>query len=329
MLAITQEEFGGPEVLRLTEVPDPAAGPGDLLIEVAACAVNRADLVQREGNYPPPPGASPILGLEVSGTVRAVGPDVDEWHVGDEVCALLSGGGYAEHVAVPAAQVLPVPAGVSLVAAAGLPEVACTVWSNVMMRAGLHAGQVLLVHGGASGIGTMAIQVGKAAGATVAVTASRDAALAKCAELGADIGINYADVDFAAALLEATGGHGADVILDVVGAKYLHRNVSALAQDGSLVIIGMQGGTRAELDLGALMAKRGAVIATALRSRPATGPGSKAEIVGAVRTSLWPLIAAGTVRPVIDDVLPLADAAVAHRRIAEGGHFGKMVLQVR
>jgi putative PIG3 family NAD(P)H quinone oxidoreductase len=245
------------------------------------------------------------------------------------VCALLSGGGYAEQVAVPATQVLPVPAGVSLVAAAGLPEVACTVWSNVMMRAGLRAGQILLVHGGASGIGTMAIQVGKAAGATVAVTASRDAALARCAELGADIGINYADADFAAALLDATDGHGADVILDVVGAKYLSRNVSALALDGSLAIIGMQGGTRAELDLGALMAKRGAVIATGLRTRPTTGPGSKAEIVAAVRTSLWPLIEAGTVRPVIDDVLPLADAAVAHRRMSQGGHFGKMVLQVR
>jgi NADPH:quinone reductase-like Zn-dependent oxidoreductase len=222
-----------------------------------------------------------------------------------------------------------VPDGVSLVAAAGLPEVACTVWSNVMMRAGLRAGQVLLVHGGASGIGTMAIQVGKAAGATVVVTASRDAALARCAELGADVGINYADVDFAAALLEATDGHGADVILDVVGAKYLHRNVSALAPEGTLVIIGMQGGTRAELDLGALMAKRGAIVATGLRGRPTTGPGSKAEIVEAVRTSLWPLIGAGTVRPVIDDVLPLADAATAHRRMAQGGHFGKMVLQVR
>jgi putative PIG3 family NAD(P)H quinone oxidoreductase len=329
MLAITQKDFGGPEVLSLTEAPDPVVGAGDVLIEAAACAVNRADLLQREGNYPPPPGASPILGLEVAGTITALGSDVTGWQLGDRVCALLSGGGYAEQVAVPSTQVLPVPAGVSLVAAAGLPEVACTVWSNVMMRAGLRAGQILLVHGGASGIGTMAIQVGKAAGARVAVTASRDAALARCAELGADITINYADADFAAALLEATDGHGADVILDVVGAKYLSRNVSALAAEGSLAIIGMQGGTRAELDLGALMAKRGAIIATGLRTRPTIGPGSKAEIVAAVRSSLWPLIEAGTVRPVIDDVLPLADAAEAHRRIAQGGHFGKMVLQVR
>lgn len=329
MLAITNTDFGGPDVLALTEVDDPVVGAGDVLIEVAACAVNRADLMQREGHYPPPPGASPILGLEVSGTVAALGADVTGWEVGDEVCALLSGGGYAEQVAVPATQVLPVPAGVSLVDAAGLPEVTCTVWSNLVMRAGLRAGQVLLVHGGASGIGTMAIQVGKAVGATVAVTASRDAALDKCRELGADIGINYAENDFVEALQAATDGHGADVILDVVGAKYLQRNVTALATDGTLVIIGMQGGNRAELDLGALLAKRGAVIATALRSRPATGPGSKADIVAAVRTSLWPLIAAGTVRPVIEVVLPLADAAAAHRRMADGGHFGKIVLQVR
>ena len=329
MLAITNTDFGGPEVLRLTEVDDPAVGTGDVLIDVAACAVNRADLMQREGHYPPPPGASPILGLEVSGTIAALGAEATGWAVGDEVCALLSGGGYAEQVAVPATQVLPVPAGVSLLEAAGLPEVTCTVWSNLVMRAGLRAGQVLLVHGGASGIGTMAIQVGKAVGATVAVTASRDTALDKCRDLGADIGINYSTTDFVEALQDATGGAGADVILDVVGAKYLQRNVTALAKDGSLVIIGMQGGSRAELDLGALLAKRGAVIATALRSRPATGPGSKAEIVEAVRASLWPLITAGTVRPVIEAVLPLADAAEAHRRMAEGGHFGKMVLQVR
>ena len=329
MRAITQEEPGGPETLLLTEVDDPAVGAGDVLIDVAACAVNRADLMQREGHYPPPPGASPILGLEVSGTIAELGAEVTGWQVGDEVCALLSGGGYAERVAVPATQVLPVPTGVSLTDAAGLPEVSCTVWSNLVMRAGLRAGQLLLVHGGASGIGTMAIQVGKALGATVAVTASRDTALERCRQLGADIGINYSTADFVEAVHAATGGAGADVILDVVGAEYLQRNVSALATDGSLVIIGMQGGSRAELDLGALLAKRGAVIATALRSRPATGPGSKAEIVAAVRSSLWPLITAGTIQPVIEQVLPLADAAVAHRRMSDGGHFGKMVLQVR
>ena len=328
MLAITHTRSGGPDVLELTEVPDPEPGVGDLLIDVAACAVNRADLAQREGFYPPPPGASPILGLEVSGTVAAVGGQVRNWHVGQQVCALLAGGGYAQRVAVPAPQVLPLPSGVGLIEAAGLPEVACTVWSNLMLRAGLSAGQVVLIHGGASGIGTMAIQVAKAAGATVVVTASRDAALERCRELGADVGINYGTADFVEALRTATDGHGADVILDVMAAKYLQRNISALALDGSLVVIGLQGGARTELDLTALMAKRGAVIATALRTRPVVGPGSKEEIVGAVRADLWPLIEAGSVRPVIDVVLPLAEAAAAHRRMAQGGHFGKIVLEV-
>lgn len=328
MLAITQEQFGGPGTLRLTEVPEPEIGPEDVLIEVAATALNRADLLQREGNYPPPPGASVILGMKCSGTVAAVGSKVLNWRVGDEVCALLAGGGYAERVAVPAAQILPIPAGVSVVSAAALPEVACTVWSNVMMRAGLQAGGTLLVHGGSSGIGTMAIQVGKAAGATVLVTASRDDALERCGHLGADVGINYSREDFVERVLAATDGRGADVILDVVGAKYLHGNISALALDGSLVVIGMQGGARGELDLGALMARRGAVIATALRARPVTGPGSKGEIVTAVVGHLWPLVAAGSVVPVIDRVFDLSQAGDAHRRMAHGGHFGKILLQV-
>jgi putative PIG3 family NAD(P)H quinone oxidoreductase len=328
MLAITQETPGGPESLLLREVPDPDHGPGEVLIKVAAGAVNRADLLQREGHYPVPAGASPILGMECSGTVVAVGSDVKDWLVGDQVCALLAGGGYAELVAVPSPQVLPIPDGVSLLDAAGLPEVACTVWSNVMMKGGLRAGQTLLVHGGSSGIGTMAIQVGKAAGATVLVTASRDEALERCRLLGADVGINYGTADFVEATLAATDGRGADVILDVVGAKYLQRNISALALDGSVIVIGMMGGTKAELDLGALMGRRGSVISTALRSRPVTGPGSKGEIVAAVRAHLWPLIAAGTVRPVIDTVYPLADAGSAHRRMAAGGHLGKIVLKV-
>ena len=328
MLAITQDTFGGPELLTLTEVPDPQIGPDEVLIETAACAVNRADLLQRQGHYPPPKGASPILGMECSGTVVAIGAAVASWAVGDQVCALLAGGGYAELVAVPAAQVLPLPTGVSLVDAAGLPEVTCTVWSNLMMRAGLRAGQTLLVQGGTSGIGTMAIQVGKAAGATVIVTGSRDTGLARCRELGADVTVNYSCEDFVDAVTTATDGRGADVILDVVGAKYLQRNISALALDGSLIIIGMQGGTTAELDIGALMARRGAVISTALRSRAVTGPGSKGEIVTAVTDHLWPLLSAGTVRPVIDVVLPLSEAAEAHRRMNEGGHVGKIVLQV-
>ena len=328
MLAITQEGFGGPELLRLTEVPDPPVGTQEVLIEVRASAVNRADLLQRQGAYPPPPGASATLGLECSGTVVAVGDEVDEWHPGDQVCALLAGGGYAELVSVPSAQVLPLPAGIPVLDCTALPEVGCTVWSNLMIRAGLRAGQTTLVHGGASGIGTMAIQVAKAAGAIVAVTASRDDALRRCVELGADVGVNYLRDDFVAALMAATDGRGADVILDVIGAKYLQRNISALALDGSLIIIGMQGGTMAELDLGQLMARRGAVIATALRSRSGTGPGSKGEIVAAVRDHLWPLIAAGSVVPVIDSVFPLAEAGAAHRRMAEGGHIGKILLEV-
>lgn len=326
MLAITASQAGGPDVLRLTEVPDPEPGPTEVLIRVAATAVNRADLLQREGNYPPPPGASPILGMECSGTVAAVGVQVSDWQVGEQVCALLAGGGYAELVTVPSAQVLPVPAGVSVVDAAALPEAACTVWSNLMTRAGLRAGQTVLIHGGASGIGTMAIQVAKAAGVTTIVTASRARSLQLCRELGADVGINYAETDFVTALMDSTDGRGADVILDLVGAKYLQRNISALALDGTLIIIGMQGGSTAELDIRALMARRGAVISTALRSRAVVGPGSKGEIVTAVRDQLWPLVAAGTVSPVIDVVLPLARAGDAHRRMAEGGHFGKIVL---
>ncbi len=326
MLAITASRPGGPEVLSLTSIPDPEPGPSEVLIKVAATAVNRADLLQREGNYPPPAGASPILGMECSGTVVAVGDQVSDWQVGDQVCALLAGGGYAELVAVPSPQVLPLPTGVSLTDAAALPEVACTVWSNLITRAGLRAGQTVLIHGGASGIGTMAIQVTKALGASAIVTASRDRSLERCRDLGADVAINYAETDFVAALMDVTDGHGADVIIDLIGAKYLQRNISALALDGSLIIIGMQGGTRAELDIGALMAKRGAIISTALRSRQVTGPGSKGEIIDSVRDHLWPLVAAGTVRPVIDVVLPLAQAGDAHRRMAEGGHFGKIVL---
>ena len=317
-----------PGTLEWVQTPDPVAGPGEVLIDVAATAVNRADLLQAQGNYPPPPGASEILGMECSGTIAELGPGVTGWSVGDEVCALLAGGGYAQKVAAPSGQLLPVPPGVDLVHAAGLPEVACTVWSNLVMAAALGAGQVLLVHGGSSGIGTMAIQVGKALGATVAVTASRDETLRACARLGADIAINYSRDDFVQRLRDATDGHGADVILDVVGAKYLQRNVDALAEHGRLVIIGMQGGRRAELDIGALMGKRGSIIGTTLRSRATTGPGSKAEVVAAVGDHLWPLIAAGRVRPVVESVLDIRDAGEAHQRLAAGGHVGKIVLAI-
>lgn len=327
MWAVTVDEPGSPATVGWHEVPDVEPGPGEVVIDVAAAGVNRADLLQAAGHYPPPPGASELLGLECSGTIAAVGAGVTGWPVGEPVCALLAGGGYAQRVAVPAAQVMPIPAGVDLVDAAALPEVACTVWSNLVLTAGLRAGQTVLIHGGASGIGTMAIQVAKALGATVAVTASRAEALDACRELGADITINYREQDFVEALAAQTDGHGADVVLDVVGAKYLARNVAALADGGRLVVIGMQGGTKAELDLGALLAKRAGVIATALRSRPVTGPGSKGEVVAAVVEHLWPLIAAGRVRPVIDRVVDMTEAGAGHRRLAEGGHLGKVLLR--
>ncbi|MFE3682916.1 NAD(P)H-quinone oxidoreductase [Streptomyces sp. NPDC059095] len=323
MYAITIPEPGGPEALIWAEVPDPVPGEGEVLVEVAAAAVNRADVLQRQGFYNPPPGASPYPGLECSGRIAALGPGVSGWSVGDEVCALLSGGGYAQKVAVPAGQLLPVPEGVDLASAAALPEVVCTVWSNVFMVSHLRPGETLLVHGGASGIGTMAIQLGKAVGAKVAVTAGGPDKLARCAELGADILIDYREQDFVDEVLKATDGSGADVILDIMGAKYLERNVRALAVNGRLAIIGLQGGAKAELNLGALLTKRAAVTATSLRGRPAA---EKAAIVAAVRERVWPLISGGRVRPVVDRTLPLADAAEGHRVLEASSHVGKVLL---
>jgi putative PIG3 family NAD(P)H quinone oxidoreductase len=323
--AITIPEPGGPDALTWTQQPDPRPGPGEVLLRVAASAVNRADLLQRRGLYPPPPGVSEVPGLECSGTIVALGDGVTGHAAGDQVCALLAGGGYAELAAVPAGQLLPVPDGVDLVTAAGLPEVACTVWSNLVMRAGLRRGEVLLVHGGSGGIGTHAIQVGAALGATVAATAG-GARLDACRELGARIAIDYREQDFVAELRAATGGHGADVILDNMGAAYLGRNVDALAIDGRLVVIGMQGGAVGELNLGALVAKRGQVAATNLRRRPLDGPGGKAEIVTAVRHGLWPLVAAGQVRPVVHAQIPMAQAAEAHRLLEAGNILGKIIL---
>jgi putative PIG3 family NAD(P)H quinone oxidoreductase len=325
MHAITISEPGGPEVLVWNEVPDPVPGEGEVLVEVVAGAVNRADLMQRQGFYDPPPGASPYPGLECSGRVVALGAGAAGWSVGDEVCALLSGGGYAEKVAVPAGQVLPVPKGVGLKEAAGLPEVACTVWSNVFMVANLRPGETLLVHGGSSGIGTMAIQLAKAVGAKVAVTAGTREKLDSCARLGADILINYREQDFVEEVRKATDGAGADVILDNMGAKYLDRNLKTLAVNGRLVVIGLQGGRKAELDIGTLLAKRAAVSATSLRARPAA---EKAAIVSAVREHVWPLIADGHVRPVIDREIPMSDAAQGHRVLQESGHIGKVLLPV-
>ena len=314
---------GGPEVLQWDEVPDPQPGAGEVLVDVVASAVNRADLLQRQGHYDPPPGTSPYPGLECSGRIAAVGEDVEEWTVGDEVCALLTGGGYAQQVAVPAGQVLPLPTGVDLVDAAGLPEVVCTVWSNVFMLAGLRPGETLLVHGGASGIGTMAIQLGREMQARIAVTAGSAEKLARCRELGADVLVNYRDEDFVEAVRTATDGRGADVVLDLIGAKYLARNVEVLATSGRLVVIGLQGGTKAELDIGLLMRKRAALLATALRARP---PEEKATVVASVREHVWPLVGSGAVRPVVDRRLPMADAAEAHRVIEAGEAVGKVLL---
>ena len=325
MHAITIVEPGGPEALVWQEVPDPVAGEGEVLVEVVAGAVNRADLLQRQGFYDPPPGSSPYPGLECSGRIAEVGPGVSGWAVGDEVCALLSGGGYAEKVAVPAGQLLPVPEGVTLTRAAALPEVVCTVWSNVFMIAHLRPGETLLIHGGASGIGTIAIQLAKAVGAKVAVTAGSKEKLERCAELGADILIDYREQDFVEEIKKATGGAGADVILDIMGAKYLDRNVRALAVNGRLAIIGLQGGVKGELNLGALLAKRAAISATSLRSRPLE---EKAAIVAAVREHVWPLVQAGHVRPVVDREIPMNDAAEAHRVVEESGHVGKVLLVV-
>ncbi|MFF0213357.1 NAD(P)H-quinone oxidoreductase [Streptomyces vinaceus] len=323
MHAITIEQPGGPEALVWAEVPDPVAGEGEVLVDVAASAVNRADILQRQGFYDPPPGSSRYPGLECSGRIAALGPGVSGWAVGDEVCALLAGGGYAERVAVPAGQLLPVPAGVDLVTAAALPEVVCTVWSNVFMVAGLRPGETLLVHGGSSGIGTMAIQLAKAAGATVAVTAGGPEKLARCKELGADVLIDYREQDFVAELRAATGGAGADVILDIMGAKYLARNLDALAVNGRLAVIGLQGGVKAELNLGALLAKRAAITATSLRARPLD---EKAAIVAAVREHVWPLLASGRVNPVVHEAFPMREAPEAHRTMESSTHVGKLLL---
>ena len=324
MRAIKLREPGGPDNLEWVEVPDPEPGPGEVLLDVAASAVNRADLLQRQGNYPPPPGASDILGLECSGTIAELGDGVEGWQPGDEVCALLAGGGYAERVVVPAGQLLPLPGEVDLITSAGLPEVACTVWSNVVMLAGLSEGEVLLAHGGAGGIGTHAIQVGKALGATVAVTAGSAERLDRCRQLGADIAINYREQDFVEVLRAETGG--ADVILDNMGAKYLDRNISALKTSGRLTIIGMQGGVKAELNIGKLMGKRASVSGTTLRARPVD---DKARIVADVRERLWPLVAEGRVRPIVGQVVPMSEAADAHRALDEGGVFGKVLLAAR
>jgi len=320
--AVTIPEPGGPDVLTWSEVDDPTPGPDEVVIEIAAAGVNRADLLQRAGHYPPPPGIAPYPGLECSGVVSAVGTAVRQWQLGEQVCALLGGGGYAQRVAVHQSHVLPIPTGVSLVDAAALPEVACTVWSNVFHLGKLQALDTLLVHGGASGVGTFAIQLANVHGARV-ITTARAEKHAALLGLGAEITVDYPNEDFVTATRAATGNQGANVILDIMGASYLDRNVQALATGGRLVIIGLQGGRKAELDLGALHAKRGFILATALRSRP---DDEKAAIVAGVREHVWPQIENGLVRPIIHTYVPMPEAARAHEIIESSSHIGKVIL---
>ncbi|HWH30247.1 MAG TPA: NAD(P)H-quinone oxidoreductase [Mycobacteriales bacterium] len=325
MRAVTIPSPGGPEALVVADVPDPEPGPGEVLVDVVATAVNRADVLQRKGFYDPPPGASPYPGLECSGRVAALGEGVAGWSVGDQVCALLAGGGYAERVAVPAGQLLPVPRGVGLAEAAALPEVACTVWSNVFQLAGLQPGEVLLVHGGTSGVGTFALQLASRHGARVFCTVGTADKAERAVALGAERAVRYREEDFVECVREATGGRGADVVLDNMGAAYLERNVTVLATGGRLVVIGLQGGAKAELDLGRLLTKRASVHGTVLRARPAA---EKAAVVEAVLAGVWPAVEAGEVRPVVDRVLPLDDVAEAHRVVEASEHVGKVLLLV-
>ena len=327
MRAVVVPQPGSPDVLEVQDVADPTPKADEVIVDVTATAVNRADLLQRQGHYPPPPGASPYLGLECSGTISAVGETVAGWSIGDRVCALLAGGGYAEKVAVPVGQLMPVPSGVDLVEAAALPEVTCTVWSMVF---GPHAGRLqpgerLLVHGGSSGIGTMAIQLAHGRGAQVFTTAGTAAKLDFCRQLGADVLINYRDEVFEDRVAAETDGGGVDVVLDNMGAAYLPRNVRCLAIGGRLIVLGMQGGAKGELDLGALLTKRATVHAAGLRGRPLQ---EKALIVAETQNAVWPMIEAGTVRPIVDRVVPFDRAAEAHRAVEASEHVGKVLLQV-
>ncbi|MDQ2797417.1 MAG: NAD(P)H-quinone oxidoreductase [Actinomycetota bacterium] len=328
MRAVVITEPGGPEVLQVQDVPDPTPKPGEVVLDVAATAINRADLLQRQGHYPPPKGASEYLGMECSGTISVVGDEVAGWNIGDQVCALLAGGGYAEKVAVPVGQLMAVPGGIGLVDAAALPEVTCTVWSMVF---GPHAGRLepgerFLVHGGSSGIGTMAIQIARGKGAEVFTTAGTARKMKFCADLGADVAINYREDDFDEVIKNRTDGAGVDVILDNMGASYLPRNVASLALGGRLIVLGMQGGTKGELNLGQVLARRLTIHAAGLRARTLAG---KAEIVGETQNAVWPMIEAGQVRPIIDRILTLDDAAEAHRLVDSSEHIGKVVLRVR
>jgi NADPH2:quinone reductase len=325
MKAIEIAQPGGPDVLKLGERPTPVPAQGEVLIKVAAAGVNRPDVEQRKGTYPPPPGASDIPGLEIAGTVAALGPGANGLKLGDAVCALVSGGGYAEFCTAPVPQCLPVPKGLGMVEAAALPETFFTVWQNVFDRARLKGGETILIHGGSSGIGTTAIQMAKVMGARVLATAGSDEKCKACVALGAERAINYNTEDFAEVVLAETKKKGADVILDMVGGKYFERNVAVLAIEGRLSVIALLGGRDAKLDLALLLRKRLTVVGSVLRARPIAEKGAVAE---SLRREIWPLISAGKIKPVIDSTFPLADAAKAHARMETSAHVGKIVLKV-
>ncbi|KAA0598595.1 putative PIG3 family NAD(P)H quinone oxidoreductase [Azospirillum lipoferum] len=316
---------GGPEVLRPTRRPAPVPGPGEILVEVAAAGVNRPDTLQRQGRYDPPPGASDLPGLELSGTVIAIGEGVEDWASGDRVCALVAGGGYAEYCVVPAVQALPVPAPLTMVEAAAVPETFFTVWTNVFERGALKRGETLLIHGGSSGIGTTAIQLAKAFGATVFTTAGSDDKCRACEDLGADRAINYRTEDFVAVIREATGGRGVDVVLDMVGGDYIARDVDIMAMDGRHVSIAFLQGSKVSLNMAPVMTKRLTLTGSTLRARPVA---EKGRIAAALREHVWPLLESGGIRPQIHSTFPLEQADEAHRLMESSAHIGKIVLTV-
>ncbi|WP_366556036.1 NAD(P)H-quinone oxidoreductase [Aquibaculum sediminis] len=327
MQAIEIKQPGGPEVLQAAQRPVPTPGPGEVLIRVAAAGVNRPDVFQRQGNYAPPPGATDIPGLELAGEIVACGEGVQSWSAGDQVCALVSGGGYAEYCVAPAAQCLPLPRGLGLLEAAALPENYFTVWSNVFDRGGLREGEVILIHGGSSGIGTTAIQLAKAYGARVFATAGSDEKCRTCEELGAEKGINYRNEDFVEAVREATAdaseGKGADLILDMVGGDYIPRDLRLLRPDGRLVLIAFLGGSKAEVDFQKLMVNRLTITGSTLRPRPIS---FKAAIAANLQAKIWPMLESGQVRPLIHRTFPLAQAAEAHALMESSSHIGKIML---
>jgi putative PIG3 family NAD(P)H quinone oxidoreductase len=325
MIAIGIREPGPPEVLVPVERPMPAVAAGEVLVKVAAAGVNRPDVMQRQGHYPPPPGASDIPGLEIAGGIVAVAPDVTAWSIGDRVCALVSGGGYAEFCSVPDPQCLPIPAGLDMTEAAAIPETYFTVWTNVFERGRLAAGESILIHGGSSGIGTTAIQLARAFEARVLTTAGSDEKCAACRSLGAEIAINYRSTDFVAAVREATGGRGVDVVLDMVGGEYLQRNIDCLARDGRLVQIGLLGGAKSQINMASVLQRRLWITGSTLRARSIP---EKAAIAHAVHQNVWPLLEAGTVRALVHATFPLQQAAEAHRVMESSAHIGKLVLVV-